>query len=519
MIKVEGIKKIFDDKADKPLFQNISFVINSGEKIGLVGKNGSGKTTLLKIIIGQIEVDEGNIIIDKNERIGYLPQTLESDFKKTIRQFFLDNQKIQDWEIEKTLNKLELYNINFERKLESFSGGEMTRISLAKVLISDPTMLLLDEPTNHLDIEGITYLQNFLSSYKGGVLIISHDRWILDGVVTKIIDLQLTEKGRISKIYSGNFSVYKEVRQKEIEKQEQLYKLQQKKIKKAEKEIRKVKDRAIGLEGRTTGADFSIRKKATKVVKRLKSKEKRIQKFLESEERVEKPQKEKLLRFEFVNYLSKGQRVIQTKNISFGFKISSSKKRILFDAINLELYGKDRVVLMGYNGSGKTTFIECLIGKLKATQGEIVINPSVKIGYLPQEVIFEDFQKTVLEEFEGDIKIDQNEGRRLLGKFLFIGEDQVKRLKDLSLGERRRLYLAKIIASGANFLILDEPTNHMDITSIEGIEKALSQYEGVMLIISHDRYFLKNIGIEKFYYLKEGNLREVHSEEELFMKL
>ena len=216
------------------------------------------------------------------------------------------------------------------------------------------------------------------------------------------------------------------------------------------------------------------------------------------------------MRFLFGSYLSRGQRAIQAKDLFFGLK-----ERVLFSAVNLEIYGKDRVTLMGPNGSGKTTLIKVLLGEIKAAQGKIKLNPSVKVGYLPQEISFKDKKKTVLEEFEGDLEIPENEVRKILGRFLFSGEDQIKKLNNLSLGEKRRLYLSKIVASGANFLVLDEPTNHLDISSIEAVEKALVQFEGAMLIISHDRYFLRNIGIEKFYYLKEGKFRELHSLEEL----
>ena len=505
MIKLESIKKSFRDKS---VFENVSFVLNPGEKVGLVGKNGSGKTTLLKIIVGKIEPDEGSIIIDKNERIGYLAQTVEPDFEKTIKEFFSDNQKIQDWQIKKFLSRLGIQNINLKRKLKSFSGGETTRIALAKVLLQDPTILLLDEPTNHLDIEGLTYLQRFLSSYQGGVLLVSHDRWILDKVLKKIIELQLTEKGRTAKIYAGNFTAYQETQKKEKERQERLYGLQQKRFKAIKEDIEKTKQYALKTEKGTTHDYYRTR--AKKVAKKAKAREKKLEKLIESEERIGKPQKEKLLRFEFTNYLARGQRVIQGKNLCFGFK-----KKSLFKKANIELYGKDKAVLMGPNGSGKTTLLEVLLSKRKAHKGEVKLSPSVKIGYLPQKINFKDQEKTVLEEFEKGIEIEQSEGRRLLGKFLFSGQEQIKKIKNLSIGERRKLYLAKIVASGANFLVLDEPTNHLDIASIEAVEKALSLFKGAILVISHDRYFLKNIGVKKFYYLKEGRFQELTSLEDV----
>ena len=513
MIKIENLKKSF---GGKEVFTEVSFVLNRGEKVGLVGKNGSGKTTLFRIIISEIEPNDGRVIIDKNERIGYFPQTLEVDFEKTVKEFFLENQKTENWQIKKSLGKLGIHNIDLNRKLKTFSGGELTKIALSQLLIKEPTTLLLDEPTNNLDIEGITYLQKFLSRFKGGVLLVSHDRWILDKIATQIIDLQSTKGGRIAKIYPGNFSCYKEIYQKETEKQEVLYYLQQKKVKKMKKEIQQLKQKAQKMEKSFTNAkkkrDIGIMdlSKGSKLASRAKTEERKLQKLLENEEMIEKPLKEKEIKFYFGTFLERGQKALKIENLSFSFDGNNILKEI-----NLGVYGKDKVALLGPNGSGKTTFIKILLGEKKPKKGEIKWNPSVKVGYLPQEVIFSDYQKKVLEEFERDLEIPENEARRILGRFLFSGDEQIKKLKDLSLGERRRLYLAKIFASGANFLLLDEPTNHFDIPAVEAIENALSQFEGVIFVVSHDRYFLRNIGIEKFYYLKEGGFREFHSLENI----
>ena len=300
----------------------------------------------------------------------------------------------------------------------------------------------------------------------------------------------------------------KKHKKKEKEKQERLYGLQQKRFKAIKEDIEKTKQYALKTEKGTTHGYYRTR--AKKVAKKAKAREKKLEKLIESEERIGKPQKEKLLRFEFTNYLARGQRVIQGKNLCFGFK-----KKSLFRRADIELYGKDKAVLMGPNGSGKTTLLEVLLSKRKAHKGEVKLSPSVKIGYLPQKINFKDQEKTVLEEFEKGIEIEQSEGRRLLGKFLFSGQEQIKKIKNLSIGERRKLYLAKIVASGANFLVLDEPTNHLDIASIEAVEKALSLFKGAILVISHDRYFLKNIGVKKFYYLKEGRFQELTSLEDV----
>ena len=509
MIKIENIEKLYRGKI---IFKNISFILNSKEKIGLVGKNGSGKTTIFRIIIEEIEPDKGKVIIDKKETIGYLPQTIEADFEKTIKDFFSTEQKIQNWQIKNSLEKIGLYNIDLNEKLKNYSGGEITKISLAKILIKNPTILLLDEPTNNLDIEGILYLQKFLSSFQGGVLIISHDRWILDKLTTKIIDLQFTEEGRISKIYPGNFSIYCEMRRREIEKQQILYQLQQKKIKKTKKNIQESKEKAKKMDRNMISLlrndGLFLNSRGNKFSKRAKAEEKQLERLLEGGGKIEKPKKEKSFNLFSNAFLERGQRVLLAENICFGFN-----KKLLFDLINLEIYGKDKIALLGSNGSGKTSLFKVLIGEIKQKKGSIKLNPSVKIGYLPQEIIFSNNKKTVLEEFKTGL--ENFEARKILGRFLFSGEDQLKIIKDLSLGEKRRLYLAKIIASGANFLFLDEPTNHLDIASVEAIEKALIDFNGTILIISHDRYFLKNIGIEKFYFMKNARLKEFYSIEDM----
>ena len=496
MLKVESLKKIF---AGETLFDGVSFSVNAGEKAGLVGRNGAGKSTLLKMIVGEIEPDQGSVIIGKGERIGYLRQTVEDDLEKTAEGFFNDGQAVQEWRIRKILSQLGFDEIDLKKKLGEFSGGEMAKISLAKVLINGPTVLLLDEPTNHLDIEGLDFLRDFLTDFKGGLLLVSHDRWMLDETATKIIDLQMTEKGRIAKIYPGNFSAYIQTRQKESDNQKTLYGLQQKNVKRIEDRIAETKARSALLESKTNGGDYYVRKKAAKAMKQAKNRENKLEQFLESSGRIEKPQKEKSFKIILDNYLGEGQRVLQIKGASFGI---DGKK--LFDLADLAIYGKDRIALLGPNGSGKTTFIKTILGQTALAQGEIKLNPNVKIGYLPQEMIFDDVERTVSEEFEKGYDATAGDSRKVLGRFLFSGDDQTKKIKDLSLGERRRLCLAKIVAAGSNFLILDEPTNHLDIDSIEAVEKALKNFEGAILAVSHDRFFLKNINIKKFYYLKGG---------------
>jgi len=511
MIKVENLKISF---GDRDIFSNVSFVLNRGEKVGLVGDNGSGKTTLLKIIIGEIKPDEGSVVIDKKERIGYLPQILETDFEKSVKEFFSEEHIEENWRIKKYLGEVGMQNIELSRKLSAFSGGELVKIGLARIIAKEPTTLLLDEPTNNLDFEGINLLKRFLSSFKGGVLLISHDRWLLDEITSRIIDLQLTDEGRRSRIYSGNFTDYKRVKEEERNRQESLYQLQQKKIKKISKNIKELKERAKTVDRSTLSKlhedGVFFRSLSDKFDRAAKVREKKLEKFLDSEERIKKPLSEKKLSFHFGNYLEKGQRALEVKDISFSFKTKKILKKI-----SLNIYGKDKIALLGANGSGKTTFLRILTKEIKLKEGKIEWNQNINIGYLPQEISFHDEKKTVLSEFEKGLEIPEGEARRLLGKFLFSGRKQSEKIYNLSAGEKRRLYLAKIVALGANFLLLDEPTNHFDIQSNEAVEQALSQFEGAILVVSHDRYFLKNIKVKKFYLLDNGMFKEIYSLEHL----
>lgn len=493
MLKAESIKKIF---AGETLFNGVSFGIKAGEKVGLVGRNGAGKSTLLKVIAGEIEPDQGTVVIGKGERVGYLEQTPEEYFQMTVIDFFNERRITQEWEARKFLDRFGLGPADLGKRLAEFSGGEAAKISLARVLAGDPTFLLLDEPTNHLDMDGLDFLKKFLAEFRGGILLVSHDRWMLDEIAVKIIELRPAQEGNSVKIYPGNFTEYSLIRRKELENQKMLYGLQQKKIGKAERQIAEAKSRSASLERNTDGGDYFVRKKAAKAVKQAKNREKKIEQFLESADKIEKPEEGKNLKIIFGGSLGRGQRVLLVRNCSFGF---DGKK--LFDLSDMVICGGDRIALIGPNGSGKTTFIKTVVGEIDPLEGEIKLNPGVKIGYLPQETSFGDPEATVAEEFEKDYDPEVGDCRKVLGRFLFSGDDQSKKVKDLSLGEKRRLCLAKIVAAGSNFLILDEPTNHLDIESMEAIEEALEGFKGAVLAVSHDRFFLKKIGIGKIYHI------------------
>ena len=353
-----------------------------------------------------------------------------------------------------------------KKKYNSLSGGEKTMVNLATILLKNPSILLLDEPTNHLDVETLEWLEKFLIEYKGTILLISHDRYFLDKVATKTI---LLENGH-SKIYFGNYSYFLEEDERRTLSEFEMYKTQQKQIEKMKESIKKLREF-----GRLAGNEMFF--------KRAKSIEKRLEKIEVLEKRVDKKLQIK------INSCSKsGKDILVIKNLNKCYG-----ENIIFKNFNMEVFGGEKVQLKGKNGSGKSTLIKIILGKDNDFSGDIKINPSVKIGYIPQEIKFGNESDTILEYFLKNYRGSETEARTFLAKYMFYGENVFKRLKDLSGGERVRLLIAKLVIKQTNFLILDEPTNHLDISTREILEENLKEYKGTILFVSHDRYFANKI--------------------------
>ena len=372
---------------------------------------------------------------------------LEEKFKKICSGFKFDNDFLK-------------------KEYNSLSGGEKTIVNLATILLKNPSILLLDEPTNHLDIETLEWLENFLIEYKGTIILISHDRYFLDKVVTKTI---LLENGH-TKIYFGNYSHFLEEDERRTLAEFEMYKTQQKQIEKMKESIKRLREF-----GRLAGNEMFF--------KRAKSIEKRLEKIevLEKRENKRLPIK--------INSCSKaGKDILVIKNLNKNYG-----ENIVFNNFHMEVYGGEKVQLKGKNGSGKSTLIKIILGNDKDFCGEIKINPSVKIGYIPQEIKFNNESDTILEYFLENYGGSETEARTFLAKYMFYGENVFKRLKELSGGERVRLLIAKLVIKQTNFLILDEPTNHLDISTRELLEENLKEYKGTILFVSHDRYFASKI--------------------------
>lgn len=475
-IRIRDLSKSYGERV---LFEKFSLDIHTGDRIGIVGPNGTGKTTLLKLILNILEPDRG--YVEVFGKIGYLPQDLTLPEDKLVRECF----EIQSSSA--ILKQIGLRKDILDSSCGILSGGEKIKLKLVELLENKPTILILDEPTNHMDIRGIEFLEEELSKFVGTLLIVSHDRFLLDKVVNKIIEIY---RGKIS-LYTGNYSDYAKKKKEELERAWQEYEKYTEEKRRLEEASRKIKERAKSV-GRIKDKKDSFWKyskdfygrKAAKVAKIGKSIEKRIEKL----EIKEKPFEEQHIKLEF-DAIDEGlDTIIQCNAISKSFG-----DKLLFENANLSVKNGQKVALLGDNGVGKTTLLRMLLGKELPTKGEIWISKSAKIGYLEQEVNLLNPENTIIDEVRGVSNSDITTIRTLLGCLLFLEDEALKRISSLSMGEKVRVTLAKLILGGFNLLLMDEPTNFLDIRSREVIEEALKWYKGSIIFVSHDRYFVSKI--------------------------
>ena len=503
ILSCQGICKSFGEKV---ILNDASFHIEEREKAAIVGINGAGKTTLLRIIMGEYQADSGEVIIAKDRTIGYLAQhqnlsgdntiydellsvkqdiidlerkirKLELDmhgregaeleavmeaYSKSTHQFELQNGYAYKSEVVGVLKGLGFDESDFEKRMSTLSGGQKTRVALGRLLLSKPDIIMLDEPTNHLDMNSIAWLENYLVNYDGSVIIVAHDRYFLDKVVTKVIEV---ERGVVS-VFSGNYSDYAAKKKQLMDAKLKEYYNQQRDIKHQEEVIAKLKS-------------FNREKS----IKRAESREKLLDKI----EVIDKPiTVQETMHFKLEPAKESGNDVLSVEGLSKSF---GSQK--LFEDVSFEIKKGEKVALIGNNGTGKTTILKIINHIIEADSGKVRLGANVEIGYYDQEHNVLHMDKTAFEEI-GDAYPDMSNTqiRNMLACFLFTGDDVFKKIGDLSGGERGRVSLAKLMLSNANFLILDEPTNHLDIMSKEILESALNRYTGTVLYVSHDRYFI-----------------------------
>ncbi|KGN02419.1 thiamine ABC transporter substrate-binding protein [Clostridium novyi A str. 4570] len=508
------------------ILKNITFNIDEGERVGLVGANGAGKSTLFKILTKTLDYDSGDLFLDKNKKVGYLSQHLSLDSENSIYdeallvfQDLIDmenklalleqemnkpydpsnadyhNKVIKDYtnlselynnrggylykaEIGKVLKGLGFTEEHYDKPINILSGGQKTRVALCKLLLSNPDILLLDEPTNHLDLDAIEWLEEYLKGYKGTIIIISHDRFFLDCVTTKTFELI---NGKLD-VYNGNYTAFIDLKKKAYEEKLKAYNLQQAEIKRQEEIIERY---------RSFNREKSIRAAESR------------QKALDKVERLDSPTNDKKMhKFKFEAKIKSGNDVLYAENLSKRYE-----DKILFENLNLDIKRGEHVALIGENGRGKTTLFKILMDKIKQDEGTFSLGKNVFIGYYDQEQSNLDPNKTIIDEVWDDFpKMTTTEIRNVLAAFLFTGDDVFKKVEKLSGGEKCRINLLKIILSKSNFLLLDEPTNHLDIMSREALEDAIMDYDGTVLVISHDRYFLNKV-VEKIHELNIDGIK------------
>jgi len=527
-ISVQNLVKAFE--VDENIIDDISFEVQAGQRVGLLGKNGAGKTTLFRLLVGEISEDEGEIVFGTGKRLGLISQIPDypdhftaEDVLKVAHQRLYDLQtqmerlaeemandtskellarydktqadftRLGGWDMEVERNRIAGgLGIGDEMRgqlFSSLSGGEKTRVNLARLILEQTDILLLDEPTNHLDLKSVQWLEGYLAKFPGTVMVISHDRYFLDSVVSRVIEI---EDGKLH-FYPGNYSFYVDEKARRIEEASLRYEREQ-------AEIKRLGQRAEQMVGWGTGN------------KRMAKKAKAMMSRIERMQRTEKPKGDKQIHAAFGEKEFRGDLLFSVKGLSKAYDT-----RTLFSDIELTVTGGERIALIGDNGTGKSTFLRILLGELKHDAGKVNYGPTVKKAYLPQHVHFEHPNRSMVDTLVYELGCSTQTARNRLGAFLFSGEDVFTPVSVLSGGQKSRLRLCMLMDNDLNLLVLDEPTNHLDIPSREWMEEALEEYSEALLFVSHDRYFISRFAT-RIWILENGTITDFHGGYEEYLR-
>lgn len=522
------VNKLAKNFGYEQLFEDVSFTLNEGESVAIVGPNGCGKSTILKIIAGLETADKGTVNLKKGVKVAYLDQlgsTIDDDrtVYEVLKDAFIEinavekqlkeyeqkvnteyNEKVLekycallekyslmggyeiDVKINTVINGLEIDKNMLKQSYSTLSGGEKTLVQLAKALLTEPDLLLLDEPTNHLDLKRIEWLEGYIKAFKGASIIVSHDRYFLDKMANQI--LAVDDYG-IGRIYATNYSGYLVQREIEFEKQMTQYGDEQEAIKQLEAKAKQFM--SLGM-GRNSSA-------LTKQGKTLWERAQRMR-----ERAIRKPIVQKRLNVTFLEENKSSKKIISVDNLS----VLTPQGRTILDDVNLEIRAGERVAFLGENGTGKSTFVKTIMGEQTLpSSGEVFVGPSVKIGYIPQMIEFENGDQTLLEYFSRAVGLPEQRCRSILARFRFNVEDVTKRVKNLSGGEKMKVKMAELLQQEVNTLIFDEPTNHIDIPTKEVLEEALEEFSGTLIFISHDRFFINKFA-NRIIIFEDGKINE-----------
>ncbi|HLF24832.1 MAG TPA: ABC-F family ATP-binding cassette domain-containing protein [Anaerolineae bacterium] len=530
MLTVNHLAKHY---ADQLILSGVTFTLNAGDRVGLIGPNGSGKTTLLRLIVRQDAPDQGSVFIDPATRLGYLQQGLAYAPKATLADALIDPRVEAAAEVERlaealardpdrmptyqaavdrlealggypdpgvrasVLSNLGLDGLAPDTPVAALSGGQKTRLGLARVLLTEPNLLLLDEPTNHLDLPLLTWLEDWLRGFPGATLIVSHDRVFLDRSVNRI--LYLDPQTHTLREYAGNYTNYLEQSLAEHAHQLDRYRLQAAEIRRMKQDIARTFEQSRSVERATTPRQPNVRRIAKKVANKAKSREKKLDRYLASDERIEKPRLSWQMQVDFNGAPVSGQDVLRLEHLSVGYG-----ERVLLRDLSLTIRQGERVALVGANGSGKSTWLKTIVGQVPALAGEARLGAGVRVGYFAQEQDVLDPDATPLDSLRAVAPMNDTDARSFLHYFLFTGDQSLISNRLLSYGERARLMLALLVAQGCNFLLLDEPINHLDIPSRTQFEKALTHFKGTALAVVHDRYFIRGFATKVLMIADSG---------------